>query len=227
MDRGAWQATVHGAGNSRTWLKWINTHKGHKASVFVHSECNFIICYTTYNRVPFISCPYVIHFVFNWNMFTANVVFSKLKLMSWARIQAPEANCLGLNLGCATYYLCNLWQIKRGCDGMGWEGGLRGRGDICVCVCVCIHMYIYVCVCIYIYIYIYIVLLGQTCLLLQVSLDFLLLNSSLVQLFATPWTVARQTPLSMGTNTKKRCPFHHRGLKCILYLEYKMNQGKG
>ena len=126
-------------------------------------------------------------------MFTANVVFSKLKLMSWARIQAPEANCLGLNLGYATYYLCNLWQIKRGCDYMGWEGGLGGRRDKCVCVCVCIHIYIYVYVCVYIYIYvctiymyIYIVLLGQTCLLLQVSLDFLLLNSSLVRLFATP-----------------------------------------
>ena len=94
------------------------------------------------NTAPFISCPYIINFPFNWNTFTANVVFSKFRLMSWARIQAPEANCLGLNLGYATYYPCNLWQIKRRCDGMGWEGGLRGRGDICVCVYIHIHIYI-------------------------------------------------------------------------------------
>ena len=26
MDRGAWQATVHGVAKSRTWLKWLSTH---------------------------------------------------------------------------------------------------------------------------------------------------------------------------------------------------------
>ena len=26
MDRGAWQATVHGVTKSRTWLKWLSTH---------------------------------------------------------------------------------------------------------------------------------------------------------------------------------------------------------
>ena len=63
------------------------------------------------NTAPFISCPYVINLLFNWNTFIANVIFSKFRLMSWARIQAPEANCLGLNLGYATYYLCNLWHL--------------------------------------------------------------------------------------------------------------------
>ena len=65
VDRGAWWAAVHGAGHSQTRLKRINTHKGHKANVFVYSECNFIICHTTYNRAPFISGPYVINFLFN------------------------------------------------------------------------------------------------------------------------------------------------------------------
>ena len=26
MDRGAWQATVHGVAKSQTWLKWLRTH---------------------------------------------------------------------------------------------------------------------------------------------------------------------------------------------------------
>ena len=30
MDRGAWQATVHGVTKSQTWLKWLNTHKQDK-----------------------------------------------------------------------------------------------------------------------------------------------------------------------------------------------------
>ena len=26
MDRGAWQATVHGVAKSQTWLKWLSMH---------------------------------------------------------------------------------------------------------------------------------------------------------------------------------------------------------
>ena len=59
---------------------------------------------------------------------------------------------------------------------------------------------------------------------------------SRARLFATPWTAAYQASLSMGfsrqeywsgvpspsprhsrTNTKKRCPFHHRGLECTRF----------
>ena len=61
---------------------------------------------------------------------------------------------------------------------------------VCTCVCLCGHVYAmrvrmrihgYVCVCIY--------TLHATCLLSRFSH---------VRLFATPWTVARQAPLSMG-----------------------------
>ena len=42
MDRGAWQATVHGVAKSRTWLKQLSTHYRAEASqLFLHYPLGF------------------------------------------------------------------------------------------------------------------------------------------------------------------------------------------
>ena len=73
------------------------------------------------------------------------------------------------------------------------------------------------------------VLQGQTCLLLQLSLDFLLCipvpysekDCSLIQVYAATTNAQEaeverfyEKPTGPRTSTKKRCPFHHRGLEC-------------
>ena len=37
MDRGAWQATVHGVAKRQTWLKWLSTHSFLHISVFIYN----------------------------------------------------------------------------------------------------------------------------------------------------------------------------------------------
>ena len=36
MDRGAWQAIVHGVAKSRTWLKWLSIHTGYWFKIFFY-----------------------------------------------------------------------------------------------------------------------------------------------------------------------------------------------
>ena len=38
MDRGAWQAIVHGVAKSRTWLKWLSTELGERKGNLSDSE---------------------------------------------------------------------------------------------------------------------------------------------------------------------------------------------
>ena len=85
------------------------------------------------------------------------------------------------------------------CDDLErWDGGRGGsnREGIYVCVCVC------VCECKHKYIYIWFTTLcsrNQYDIIKQLSVQFS--RSSRVQLFATPWTAARQASLSI-TNSQ-------------------------
>ena len=59
---------------------------------------------------------------------------------------------------------------------------------VCIYVCVCVYVYMYVCVCICVYIHRHVCV--SVCVCVYESLSH-------VQLFATPWTVAHQAPLSL------------------------------
>lgn len=72
---------------------------GPKANVFVYSEYNFFACYITYSRITLIGCPYVFSYLTEMGLLPISLV---MQVMSWARIQAAEANFLGLNIGPAT-----------------------------------------------------------------------------------------------------------------------------
>ena len=63
-----------------------------------------------------------------------------------------------------------------------------------VCICVCVYICVYVCVCICVYVCVYICVYVCVCIYVCVCVCLL----SCIQLFATPWTVACQAPLSIG-----------------------------
>ena len=82
--------------------------------------------------------------------------------------------------------------------------GIPNVKCVCMCVCVCVCVYVYLCVCVYInvhththtHIYIYMSLkTPKFC--LNLHFQPWILPLPLCQLFATSWTVAFQTPLSM------------------------------
>ena len=58
MDRGAWQATVHGVVKSRTWLKWLSTH----TDIYGHQEGEpcLIHLQATYPNPSTLSCTTII-----------------------------------------------------------------------------------------------------------------------------------------------------------------------
>ena len=51
VDKGAWQATVHGVAESWTWLKQLSTHACDKEIVGV-TEINIYVCFSP-ARIPF------------------------------------------------------------------------------------------------------------------------------------------------------------------------------
>ena len=52
MDRGAWQATVHGVAKSWTWLKQLNTHNTHESYSSSASLLTFDVVYLYFGGFP-------------------------------------------------------------------------------------------------------------------------------------------------------------------------------
>ena len=101
MDRGAWQATVHGVAKSRTWLK--DFHLFHMCSNFVNSEDGLAFDFGHWHSLK---TPILLK-IKNLSLFTSWLV------PTWHRSQLGKYHCFALRVGLSPFPLPILFCLQK------------------------------------------------------------------------------------------------------------------